>query len=265
MRRDRGPRPRCRAARQRRPRAGGERRAATRPASARAQAEMQAQTAGARTPGSQRLDAMLQPAGQPLQALDAEVEQQLLLLALAVGKQLARRELKADPGQIVAIDPRSRWQAAGGGARGARTPASGRRRGDVRERLAAPAEERAWTRGRGSDPDARRLPGALARTHRSMRALKAASTPSSPARWATSARPSARAAGSAPTARLTAQRAGERHRNRRRARGRVAQRLAAPAYASSACRRPPVQGSLTRMVGLTLEAVGCQASIGDQL
>jgi flagellum-specific ATP synthase len=26
---------------------------------------------------------------------------------------------------------------------------------------------------------------------------------------------------------------------------------------------PPVQGSLTRMVGLTLEAVGCQASIGD--
>jgi len=27
--------------------------------------------------------------------------------------------------------------------------------------------------------------------------------------------------------------------------------------------RPPVEGSLTRMIGLTLEAVGCQASIGD--
>ena len=26
---------------------------------------------------------------------------------------------------------------------------------------------------------------------------------------------------------------------------------------------PPLQGTLTRMVGLTLEAVGCQASIGD--
>ena len=26
---------------------------------------------------------------------------------------------------------------------------------------------------------------------------------------------------------------------------------------------PPVEGSLTRMIGLTLEAVGCQASIGD--
>src|SRR3954462_12461085 len=26
---------------------------------------------------------------------------------------------------------------------------------------------------------------------------------------------------------------------------------------------PPVEGSLTRMVGLTLEATGCQASIGD--
>ena len=26
---------------------------------------------------------------------------------------------------------------------------------------------------------------------------------------------------------------------------------------------PAVEGSLTRMVGLTLEAIGCQASIGD--
>ena len=26
---------------------------------------------------------------------------------------------------------------------------------------------------------------------------------------------------------------------------------------------PPVEGSLTRMVGLTLEAIGCQASMGD--
>src|SRR5882757_6536108 len=27
---------------------------------------------------------------------------------------------------------------------------------------------------------------------------------------------------------------------------------------------PPVEGSLTRMVGLTLEAVGCQAAVGDR-
>ena len=50
-----------------------------------------------------RLDAVLELLAAPLRALDDQVEQQLLALAFAVGKQLARRELSADPAQIVAI------------------------------------------------------------------------------------------------------------------------------------------------------------------
>ena len=50
-----------------------------------------------------RLDAILSLLARPLPTLEGEVEQQLVLLALAVGKQLARRELKADPGQIAAL------------------------------------------------------------------------------------------------------------------------------------------------------------------
>jgi flagellum-specific ATP synthase len=42
-----------------------------------------------------------------------------------------------------------------------------------------------------------------------------------------------------------------------------AQRLARLEQRVDATEMPPVQGVLTRMVGLTLEAVGCQASIGD--
>ena len=34
--------------------------------------------------------------------------------------------------------------------------------------------------------------------------------------------------------------------------------------ASSSCAPPPVEGVLTRMVGLTLEAAGCQAAVGDR-
>ncbi len=42
-----------------------------------------------------------------------------------------------------------------------------------------------------------------------------------------------------------------------------AQRLGRLTERVAATPEPPVQGMLTRMVGLTLEAVGCQASIGD--
>src|ERR1700743_2956922 len=50
-----------------------------------------------------RLDSVLQFIARPLQELDAEVEKTLLQLTLAVGKQLARRELRIDPAQVIAI------------------------------------------------------------------------------------------------------------------------------------------------------------------
>lgn len=40
---------------------------------------------------------------EPLAQLDEQVEQELVTLAMTVAKQLVRRELKTDPGQIVAV------------------------------------------------------------------------------------------------------------------------------------------------------------------
>ena len=91
-----------------------------------------------------RLDAILSRMAQPLAALDEEVEQQLVLLALAVGKQLARRELKVDPGQITALirEAVGRLPAA---AREVRVHLHPEDAAAISERLAAAGPERAWT------------------------------------------------------------------------------------------------------------------------
>jgi flagellar assembly protein FliH len=59
------------------------------------QAEMQRKAA--------LLETLLASLQEPFQELDAEVEQELLQLAFAVARQLVRRELKSDPGQVVAV------------------------------------------------------------------------------------------------------------------------------------------------------------------
>ncbi len=91
-----------------------------------------------------RLDGILNRMSQPLAALDAEVEQQLVLLALAVGKQLARRELKTDPGQITALirEAVGRLPAA---ARDVRVQLHPEDAAAIAERLASAGQERAWT------------------------------------------------------------------------------------------------------------------------
>ncbi len=48
------------------------------------------------------LDRMLQEMARPLDELDERIEEELVALALAVARQLIRRELRTDPGQIVA-------------------------------------------------------------------------------------------------------------------------------------------------------------------
>ena len=100
-----------------------------------------------------RLDGILNQLSRPLPTLEGEVEQQLVLLALAVGKQLARRELKADPGQIAGLirEAVGRLPAA---ARDGRVHLASRGCGQqLAERLAsAEAQERApGACGRGSD------------------------------------------------------------------------------------------------------------------
>ena len=110
---------------------------------AKAQADMQPRLAelDARI---KKLDALLQYVARPLQELDAEVEKTLLQLTLAVGKQLARRELRVDPAQVIAII-RESLQELPSTAREIRVLLHPEDAAIVRERLTAPVSERAWT------------------------------------------------------------------------------------------------------------------------
>lgn len=52
---------------------------------------------------AERLAAIVDLLGEPLRALDERVVDEIVNLALAAARQLVRRELKTDPGQIVAV------------------------------------------------------------------------------------------------------------------------------------------------------------------
>jgi flagellar assembly protein FliH len=92
----------------------------------------------------QQLDSVLQLLGRPLAQLDVDIEKELLHLALTVGKQLARRELRADPTQVIGIIRESLSQLPAA-ARDVRVHLHPDDAATVRERLAAPSKERAWT------------------------------------------------------------------------------------------------------------------------
>jgi flagellar assembly protein FliH len=90
-----------------------------------------------------QLDSVLQLLGAPLAELDAEVEKELLNLTLAVGKQLARRELRVDPTQVIGIIRESLSQLPAS-ARDVRVHLHPEDAATVRERLAEPSRDRAW-------------------------------------------------------------------------------------------------------------------------
>lgn len=52
---------------------------------------------------ARRLDQLMATFAAPFAALDERVEQELVALTIAIARQLVRRELKTDPGQIVAV------------------------------------------------------------------------------------------------------------------------------------------------------------------
>jgi flagellar assembly protein FliH len=91
-----------------------------------------------------RLDSLLQFMARPLQELDVEVEKMLLQLTLTVGKQLARRELRIDPAQVIAIIRESLTELPAS-SREVRVHLHPEDAAVVRERLTAPVNERAWT------------------------------------------------------------------------------------------------------------------------
>jgi flagellar assembly protein FliH len=110
---------------------------------ARAQAEMQSRME-ALDAGVKQLSSILELLARPLEQLDSEVEKELLQLALAVGKQLARRELRVDPAQIIGIIRESLAQLPAA-ARDIRVHLHPEDATTVRERLTVTNNERAWS------------------------------------------------------------------------------------------------------------------------
>ena len=109
-----------------------------------ARREIDAQLAQLRAKAA-KLDVILNSLAKPFEELDGEVEQQLTLLALTVGKQMVRRELKTDPSQVIGVIRESvgRLPAAARDVRVHLHPEDAR---VVRELLATPGTtERAWT------------------------------------------------------------------------------------------------------------------------
>jgi flagellar assembly protein FliH len=92
----------------------------------------------------ERLDAIVNSLARPLHDLDPEVEDQLLQLALTIGRHLVRRELRIDPSQVIAII-RETVALLPASARDVRVHLHPEDAAVVREKLAAPVGERAWT------------------------------------------------------------------------------------------------------------------------
>ena len=91
-----------------------------------------------------RLDGALHLLARPLEQLDAEMEGDLAQLTLAIGKQLARRELRIEPTQVIAI-LRESLALLPAAAREVRVHLHPEDAATVRQHLTAPANERAWT------------------------------------------------------------------------------------------------------------------------
>ena len=91
-----------------------------------------------------RLDAMLQLQARPFAELDAQVEKQLVTLALTVARHLVRRELRIDPAQVLAII-RGTVALLPAAARDVRVHMHPDDAALVREKLVEPQAERAWT------------------------------------------------------------------------------------------------------------------------
>ena len=91
-----------------------------------------------------KLEGVLGTLGAPMQQLNEEVEQQLMSLALTIARQLVRRELKTDPAQVIAII-RETVALLPAAARDVRVHLHPEDAAVVRERLAAPTADRAWT------------------------------------------------------------------------------------------------------------------------
>jgi flagellar assembly protein FliH len=91
----------------------------------------------------EQLAGMFYDLAKPFEELDAEVERELLTLAMALARQIVRRELKADPTQIIGII-REAILALPVAARDVRVHLHPEDAAVVRQNLAPTENERAW-------------------------------------------------------------------------------------------------------------------------
>jgi flagellar assembly protein FliH len=91
----------------------------------------------------ERLAGMFYDLAKPFEVLDAEVERELLTLAMALARQIVRRELKADPTQIIGII-REAIAALPVAAREVRVHLHPEDAAVVKQHLAPTENERAW-------------------------------------------------------------------------------------------------------------------------
>jgi flagellar assembly protein FliH len=92
----------------------------------------------------EKLAGMYYDLAKPFEVLDAEVERELLTLAMALARQIVRRELKTDPTQIIGII-REAIAALPVAAREVRVHLHPEDAAVMRENLAPTESERAWT------------------------------------------------------------------------------------------------------------------------
>jgi flagellar assembly protein FliH len=92
----------------------------------------------------ERLSGMFHDLAKPFEVLDAEVERELLTLAMSLARQIVRRELKTDPTQIIGII-REAIAALPVAARDVRVHLHPEDAAVVRVNLAPTESERAWT------------------------------------------------------------------------------------------------------------------------
>jgi len=92
---------------------------------------------------AERLAGMFYDLAKPFEALDEEVERELLALAMALARQIVRRELKTDPTQIIGII-REAIAALPVAAREVRVLLHPEDASVVREHLAPTMSDRAW-------------------------------------------------------------------------------------------------------------------------
>jgi flagellar assembly protein FliH len=92
----------------------------------------------------ERLAGMFYDLAKPFEALDAEVERELLTLAMALARQIVRRELKTDPTQIIGII-REAIAALPVATRDVRVHLHPEDAAVVKQHLSPTENERAWT------------------------------------------------------------------------------------------------------------------------